>query len=118
MFTTIALLDRAKKVHADERGDASDYRLAQLLGVSPQHISNYRTGRTRPDNVMAARLARLCGLNQIEVVVDVNNERYTEGEEADFWRELRQMLRRDPDAELLASVPKIPRPTPRKSQDR
>lgn len=113
-FSTVELLDRAKAVN----GNISDYRLAQLLGVSPQHISNYRNGRTRPDNVMAARLARLCGLNQIQVVVDINNERYTEGEEAEIWQEMRRTLRAlAPDSDVLSGQ-KVPLPKRRATQDR
>ncbi len=53
----------------------SDYGLAKKLGVGPSHISNYRTGRSCPDDKMAARLAKLLDIDPLEIVAVANYNR-------------------------------------------
>lgn len=81
MLSTIELLDRAKSV----AGDVSDYRLAQLLGVPATTVSNYRVGRSRPENPISMRLADLCGLDPVEVVASVNLERAKSETDRELW---------------------------------
>ncbi len=53
----------------------SDYGLAKKLGVRPSHISNYRNGRSCPDDKMAARLAKLLEIDPLEIVAVANYDR-------------------------------------------
>ncbi len=53
----------------------SDYGLAKKLGVGPSHISNYRTGRSCPDDKMAVRLAKLLDIDPLEIVAVANYNR-------------------------------------------
>ena len=55
MQTTKQLLDRAKKV----QGIESDYKLAQVLGVVNSAVTNYRAGRSHPDDAVAAVMMAL-----------------------------------------------------------
>lgn len=81
MLSTVDLLDVAKH----KQGDVSDYRLAKILGINPNAISNYRAGRSAPENPIAMRLAALCGLDPVEVVAWVNIERNKSEADREFW---------------------------------
>ncbi|WP_414708876.1 helix-turn-helix domain-containing protein [Roseateles sp.] len=76
------MLERAKTA----TGGASDYRIAQLLGVPRTTISNYRTGLRVPENPIAMRLADLCGLDPVEVVASVNLERAKSETDRELWK--------------------------------
>lgn len=82
MLSTLELLDRAKTA----AGAPSDYRLSKLLGVPTQTITNYRSGRSRPENSIAMRLADLCGLDRVEVVAWVNIERAKSADDRELWQ--------------------------------
>lgn len=57
MNKTLDLLDRAKLA----AGLASDYKLAQTIGVDTTTITSYRKGRAHPSLPTVARLAELTG---------------------------------------------------------
>lgn len=82
MLSTIELLDLAKA----RAGDVSDYRIAKMLGVPPGTVSNYRVGRSRPENPIAMRLAELCGLDVVEVVAWVQLERAKSDLDRELWQ--------------------------------
>jgi transcriptional regulator with XRE-family HTH domain len=62
MVSIADLLDRAK---AGGNID-TDYRLAKVIGISHQGMTNYRTGKSRPD---ARVLEQLCALSGDDVAV-------------------------------------------------
>lgn len=62
MFSVADLLDRAK---AGGNID-TDYRLAKVIGISHQGMTNYRMGKSRPD---ARVLEQLCALSGDDVAV-------------------------------------------------
>lgn len=59
MSFTTDLLDLAKKAQAIE----SDYRLAQLLGLTRSTVSGLRRGVAFPSNSTAYKLAELAGMD-------------------------------------------------------
>lgn len=81
MLSTVEMLDMARH----RQGDVSDYRIAQLLGLKPQHISTYRNTPTKPSNPVAMRLAELAGVDPTEAVLWVNLERATTPEDREVW---------------------------------
>jgi len=89
---TLELLDRAKVF----QGVESDYRLAQLLGVHPNNISNYRTGTSFPVNSIAWKLGELAGESPALAVAGVNLDRASNPEDRRIWRSL--------GAEILAAA--------------
>lgn len=89
MKSTIDLLDLARA----RNGGCSDYRLAQLLGVPPSGIGNYRKGRSKPANPIAARLAELCGLDAAQVICWINMERATTPADRETWKFLLSRVR-------------------------
>lgn len=88
MLSTIELLDLAKK----RQGDVTDYRISKLLGLTPTRISNYRVGRSRPENPVAMRLAELAGVDPVEAVAAVNIERATTDEDRAVWEAILQRV--------------------------
>ena len=64
-------LDAAKARHKLP----SDYALAKKLKVGGSHISNYRSGRSRPDDAMAVHLARLLDIGPLEIIAAVHYHR-------------------------------------------
>lgn len=84
MFSTVELLDAARR----HQGDVTDYRLAKLLGKPQATISNYRTGRTLPENPIAMRLAELAGVDPAAAVLAVNLERAKSEDERRVWEML------------------------------
>lgn len=81
MLSTIELLDLAK----EHQGGVTDYRISKLLGLTPKHVSNYRTGRNTPVNPVAMRLGELAGIDPLEAVAAVNLERASSPEDREVW---------------------------------
>jgi hypothetical protein len=54
---------------------ASDYRLAKVLGIRVQTVSNYRHGRTAMADDVAVRVAELLQLDPARVLADMAAER-------------------------------------------
>jgi predicted transcriptional regulator len=84
MISTVQMLDAARQ----RLGDVSDYRLAKVLGVNPNAVSNYRVGRSCPSNPIAMRLAALAGVDGLEAVVAVNIERAQTPEDRHVWEKM------------------------------
>jgi predicted transcriptional regulator len=89
MQTTKQLLDRAKKV----QGIESDYKLAQVLGVVNSAVTNYRAGRSHPDDAVAARLAVLAGQDPSAVIAELHAERAKTPEVRQLWIRMANQLR-------------------------
>lgn len=69
------------------QGGASDYRIAKLMGVSCQTISNYKNGRQAPNDNMFA-LAELAGLNPIKILLSYNLMHETDDNMRLFWEDI------------------------------
>jgi len=88
MIDTAALLDAAKSRHAIP----SDYKLALILDVQPSAIGHYRKGRSRPDDVMAQRLAEMAGLDPSVVIAEMHAERAQTPEARAIWQGIARRL--------------------------
>lgn len=82
MLSTNELLDRAKAMN----GVSSDYKLAQVLGVAKTAITNYRQGRSCPDDRVIKRLADLTGEDAGEAAVWMQIERARDDDARLLWR--------------------------------
>jgi transcriptional regulator with XRE-family HTH domain len=98
MQTTKQLLDRAKKA----QGIESDYKLAQVLGVVNSAVTNYRAGRSHPDDAVAARLAELAGQDPSSVIAELHAERAKTPEVRALWLRMANQLRHAVAAVMLA----------------
>jgi transcriptional regulator with XRE-family HTH domain len=98
MLDTQQVLDLAR----ERAGIQSDYRLAQLLGVSKQSITHYRQGRTAPDERVSARLAELAQLDPDLVAVWMQLERARSDEARATWRSVADRLAKTAALGLVA----------------
>ncbi|MDN3544647.1 helix-turn-helix domain-containing protein [Kinneretia asaccharophila] len=81
MLSTVQLLDIARA----HQGGVSDYRIAKLIGINPNAISNYRTGRSVPAEPIAMRLAEVAGVDPAEAIFALNAERASDEGMREFW---------------------------------
>lgn len=63
-----------------ERHGWTDYRIAKMAGVPANRLANYRMGRSRMDDEMAVRIAKLADLDVAGVLAAVHAERSTDPE--------------------------------------
>ena len=63
----------------------SDYKLAQVLGLTHSAISNYRSGRSSFDSTTSAKIAELLSLPPLEVIAAIEMERAKSDELRKFW---------------------------------
>lgn len=90
MISTRELLEAAKSA----RGLPSNYRLARELDVPEKTVQRWNTGKNSPDDVHAAQLAVLAGLDPAEVVVSIRAERSTEPAMRSLWEGIAKKLER------------------------
>lgn len=88
MISTIELL-AAAKAGADI---PSNYRLARVLGVTDQTVSNWQNGRRFPDDELVLRMAEMGNLNPGEVLVSIYAERAASSPMGDVWRSIAQRV--------------------------
>lgn len=98
-MNTAHLLDLAKQRHA-----VSDYGLSKMLGVGSSTISNYRNGRSHPDDRLAEELAKLAGLDPGEVAAWMQVERAKDSQARALWQGVAQRLARAGVAGLVGVV--------------
>jgi len=80
-LNTLEYLDAVKTRHHLP----SDYALAKRLGVAPQNISSYRSGRRIIDDDMALAIAMELQINPLEVIACANIERAKTPEQVARW---------------------------------
>jgi transcriptional regulator with XRE-family HTH domain len=88
MNTSCDFLDAVKARHAI----ISDYKLAKLMGVGQQTISNYRNGRSTLDDSMVLRVAGLLEEDPAVMLAAVHAERAKRPEEKAAWRSIMERL--------------------------
>jgi len=82
MKSTIEYLDEAKnRLEID-----SDNKIAALIGIKREGISNYRSGRSRMDDYVAARIAEILNISKIEVIGTANYEREKNERKKEYWK--------------------------------
>jgi len=88
MFSIEQFLDRAKK----GAGVESDYALAKITGIGKGNISNYRNGKSMPDERAIEALCRLSGDDPVDVAVRIQSMRAANDDAADLWRRVAARL--------------------------
>lgn len=76
------LLDKAKEV----TGATSDYKLAQVLDIPKERISDYRNGKRKPDVYACARIAAAINRDPLEIIALVEAEAAKSETQRAFWR--------------------------------
>jgi hypothetical protein len=77
-----ALLDQAKT----RANLPSDYALAKALGIPQSNTTNWRKGKRHPSNEEAVQLATLAGLNEMQVIAEIEMASATTEKKKKFWR--------------------------------
>lgn len=85
---TKQLLDRLKAAN----GGASEYRVAQLLGVRSQTVYKWKNGQGFMSDEVGIRAAELLGLDPVNVVVDLHIEREEGNPTFSVWKALGKRL--------------------------
>lgn len=98
MQTTKQLLDRAKKA----QGIESDYALSKALGVVQSAVTHWRSGRSHPDDAIAARLAAMAGQEPTAVIAELHAARAKSPEVRALWIRMADQLRHAVAAVLVA----------------
>ena len=84
MRTTMEILDAIKRRHSI----TSDYKLAELIGVSKQAVSKYRHGVCSFDNLTAFKVAELLGESPLKILAIIGAERTKRPQDKKRWQEL------------------------------
>jgi predicted transcriptional regulator len=84
MSVTLELLDALKA----SQDNASDYRVAKLLGVTQQTISKYRVGQSPISAEKMIIACELAGLDPVEWLIKLQAERAKCDAEKDIWNGL------------------------------
>lgn len=90
VFDVDKFLDRAKAAaHVD-----TDYKLAvKVLGYSQQStVTNWRSGRSVPDERAIVKLCQLTGDDAVRVAVELQARRSANDDAAALWRQVAQRL--------------------------
>ncbi len=82
MFKAPEFLDHAKAI---ARVD-TDYKLSKVSGIGLQSISNYRTGRTLPDELAITKLCALSGDDPAVVAAQVQAARAKDETARKLWQ--------------------------------
>lgn len=99
-MNTKEYLNEVKRV----KGIESDYKLAKYLGITKQAISGYQQNNRVMDDYTAAKIAKVLGIPEIQVIADANAEREKTEERRDFWRKIAEDSRSRIAAMLLIMV--------------
>ena len=86
----IELLDEAKT----KTGAKTDYKLAQVLDIPNERISDYRAGRRYPDDYACMRLAMALGQDPLEILAQIRAESEKNDKRKAFWRSFPTSWRR------------------------
>ena len=88
MRTIDEVLDRAQVVQKVR----SDYKLGLCLGIGQSSISNYRLGKTLPDEKVCKKLALAMGEDPALLTVQMQAQRSKDDETRDLWLSIAKRL--------------------------
>lgn len=71
---------------------ASDYRVAKILGVKPQTVSQWKTGKATMGDESGIKAAQLLGLDAKKVLLDLHIERDAGNAASPVWKAIREHL--------------------------
>ena len=73
-------------------GDCSDAEKARQMKFSPQAMSFYRSGERKMDDFACIMVARVLGLDPMEIIAACQEEREKSEERREFWKDFRKTL--------------------------
>ena len=84
-MTNEELLEKVK----EKTGITSDYKLAQVLDIPRERISDYRKGKRDPDVYACTKIAIAIGVPPIEIIAEVEARSAPTENKRTFWRDFR-----------------------------
>lgn len=88
MFSIANLLDSAKA----KAGINSDYQLAKLIAINQSAVTNYRSGRSLPDDSVLLRLCALSGDDPALIAAHIQSRRAATEETRQMWQRVAARL--------------------------
>lgn len=98
-LTFLSVVDQIKTRHDLK----SDYAVCKMFGLSPQNFSNWRSGRSHPDEKMCQILAEAAGIDPLVLAASMQSQRSKTEEARSLWALVAERLQMVPQA-LLAAV--------------
>ena len=90
MRTINQVLDRAQTVQKVR----SDYKLGLCLGIGAQSLSNYRLGKTLPDEKACIKLAGALGEDPALLTLEIQAQRSKDVQTRDLWISIANRLQK------------------------
>lgn len=87
-ITVENVLNRIQERH----GLKSDYAISKMTGLSAQVISNWRKGRTHPDEKMCQILAEAAGIDPLVLAANMQAQRSKTEEARSLWEMVAERL--------------------------
>lgn len=87
-MNTIDLLTRLKAAN----DGASDYAIAKKLGIQPQTVYHWRSGRFGMSDEVGIRAAEMLGLDAGKVLISLHIEREKGNATSHIWRDIGRRL--------------------------
>lgn len=100
MRTINDVLDKARAVQKVR----SDYKLALCLGIGGTSLSNYRNGRSLPDEKTCEKLAIAMGEDPIILMVEMQAKRAKDDDSRSMWEKAAKRLQRGVASVSLMSL--------------
>jgi hypothetical protein len=94
MFSIATLLDSAKA----KAGIESDYRLSKLIEINSSAVTNYRSGRSLPNEAILQRLCVLSGDDPELIAAQIQSRRAASEEARQLWQRVAERLAHAPRA--------------------
>lgn len=87
---------------------ASQYKAANILGVSHQAITNYKKGYRQMNEEVATKMAHELGLDPVKMYAEVRTETAESPETRHFWGRILEMSKTMPALALLGLAVVLP----------
>lgn len=103
MFSIASLLDSAKA----KAGIDTDYRLSKVIEINHSAVTNYRSGRSLPNEAILQRLCALSGDDPELIAAQIQSRRAASEEARQLWQRVAERLAHAPRAALGHARPII-----------
>lgn len=97
-LTFLSVVDQIKNRHDLK----SDYAVCKMFGLSPQNFSNWRSGRSHPDEKMCQILAEAAGIDPLVLAASMQAQRSKTDEARSLWEMVAERLQMVPQALAIA----------------
>ena len=88
-----------------EKFNASDYKAAQIVGISPARVSTYRRGKSNTfEDDVSIKVAELLDINPAEVIAEMHKEKAKTRKEKAIWEAITKAIRTTAAAFLMTAI--------------